>query len=164
MKQKLVLAILLTILFSAELMAQEGGYYPMYCRGPFTMIGSITAGSEIKLIINKHTEKAINNGKNLPEGTCAWSDRPISAKEPDLIAIRTSYSTGIPLDPDHPSSAPVLFAHHYTNPALDAALANCLFNSRCVVKTDIKHDPRNKRFVNNSDDGHIWLMWPKFAK
>lgn len=50
-------------------------------------------GQKLGLFFNKSNRAAGQIGKSLSPGTCAWVDRPLNAKEPDIIAqnIRPGY-------------------------------------------------------------------------
>lgn len=80
--------------------------FRIICKGGPSMKVRISPGDQrnsyqkLGLFFTKSARAAGQNGAALQNGTCAWVDRPMNAREPDILAqdIRPGYQYHVDLD------------------------------------------------------------------
>lgn len=133
-------ALLAGALFLAPAAAHAQNFQ-LLCRGPLNYAVG-TGGMTTVVFIVKHTTSSGNAGISLQPGTCAWTDRPISAGEPTRIFVRPEITERVR--------------------AAFIAFAACAGDSRCVVTFLARNanDASNPHF--RVDDGFLRVSYPAF--
>lgn len=102
--RRIILMAVTVVVTCALLPAQQS--FRMICKGGPGMRVRISPGDarnsyqKLGLFFNKSSRPAGQKGAGLPNGTCAWVDRPLNAAEPDILAqdIRPGYAYHVDLD------------------------------------------------------------------
>lgn len=102
--KRIFLSIALLVAASPISLAQQS--FRIICKGGPNIKVRISPGDvhnsyqKLGLFFAKSAHAAGQNGAGLQNGTCAWVDRPLNAREPDILAqdIRPGYQYHVDLD------------------------------------------------------------------